>query len=617
MDYPHPNELKVKKIWGEEDVVITFYSGMTIFIGPNGSGKTQTLKALREELRTTVGKNKVRYLSSNRIGTMEQYRSKVNRFGYSPDDFNFGGASEKAQRLAIETATGDFFTMDAKKEVYIKVAERLSVLFGRQIYLKWDSGNLKVYFEKTKTQKEYSVVAEASGLVNVISILAALFDNDIQFLLIDEPEVSLHPQLQSYLLREMQTAIKKWGKTIVISTHSPEMISFEKIKDISNLVFFSENKLPIQVVPDEPILDSKKLQDFIIRIGHTYKEGFFAKKILLIEGASDFIICKFLLRKLNLNIDVAGSQIIPVDGKGQFAVIAKLFRLIGKDVSVLTDLDGFTDDNSIIDIFSFLPVATEEANKLGAESLADLSKSIKTKIAQLLAKDQEDVLKDIYKSHPYWNTKNTTCDDTEKIIRRAVVAKLFATTADTIQQWPNYKEWNALKNRMITLFSAFESIGCFILRLGAIESYYQFSPSAIYDEKPSTAADEISNLQDKNNELIEEKYADVIRPLKYIALTSEVDERYAVKKELLSELALILEVLPHTSDEKLLYNTIKQTKGSAISLFNYRLIIENNVKGVEVSIKSNILDIVGFPFKIFVGQNVNEIVNKYIQPGDV
>lgn len=354
MDYPHLNELKVKKIWGEENIVITFYSGMTIFIGPNGSGKTQTLKALREELRNTVGRNKVRYLSSNRIGTMEQYRSKVNHFGYSPDDFNFGGASDKAQRLAIETATGDFFTMDAKKEVYIKVAERLSVLFGRQIYLKWDSGNLKVYFEKTETQEEYSVVAEASGLVNIISILAALFDNDIQFLLIDEPEVSLHPQLQSYLLREMQTAIKKWGKTIIISTHSPEMISLKEIKDISNLVFFSENKLPIQVAPDNPILDSKKLQDFIIRIGHTYKEGFFAKKILLIEGASDFIICNFLLQKLNLNIDVAGSQIIPVDGKGQFAVIAKLFRLIGKDVSVLTDLDGFTDDNSIIETSAFI-----------------------------------------------------------------------------------------------------------------------------------------------------------------------------------------------------------------------------------------------------------------------
>ena len=128
--------------------------------------------------------------------------------------------------------------MDDKKDVYIKVAERLSVLFGRQIYLRWDAGSMKVFFEKTDTQKEYFVAVEASGLVNVISILAAIFDEDIQVLLVDELEVSLHPQLQSYLLRKIKNAVKLYDKTIILSTHSTELLSFVNINDFSNLELY-------------------------------------------------------------------------------------------------------------------------------------------------------------------------------------------------------------------------------------------------------------------------------------------------------------------------------------------------------------------------------------------
>ena len=47
MDYPKKLNFKVDKIFGSQDVAITLYSGLTTFVGTNGSGKTQTLKALR------------------------------------------------------------------------------------------------------------------------------------------------------------------------------------------------------------------------------------------------------------------------------------------------------------------------------------------------------------------------------------------------------------------------------------------------------------------------------------------------------------------------------------------------------------------------------------------
>jgi len=77
MEYPYVHNFNVKNIYGEQPVQITIYSGLTVFVGPNASGKTQTLKALRTSLKKVFGSEKVRYLSSNRIGTMETYRSRV------------------------------------------------------------------------------------------------------------------------------------------------------------------------------------------------------------------------------------------------------------------------------------------------------------------------------------------------------------------------------------------------------------------------------------------------------------------------------------------------------------------------------------------------------------
>ena len=611
MKYPKTLNVKVENIFGDQDVQITLYSGLTIFVGTNASGKTQTLKKIRDIMRNEVGSNKVRYLSSNRIGNMEQYRSKTNQYNYTTDDYTLGDQATKRARLQIETASGDFFAMDERKDVFIKVSERLSVLFNRNIFIRWDAGQMKVFFGKTDSEQEYSVAAEASGLVNVISILAALFDEVVEVLLIDEPEVSLHPQLQSYLLREMKSAAKRYNKTIIISTHSAEMIELNSASELCNFVFFRKDSLPKQISPDTPELNSVKLKEFLLRMSLIYSEGFFAKKVMLIEGSSDMILCRYLCNRLNLKLDVAGSQIIPVEGKGQFPVITKLFRLIGKEVCVLTDLDGFTDDNNIVNLFAVLPEAIQIANDYGNRDLQSMIRDIKTKIDELVQSQKENMVM-IYNQHPYWVNRDPEADD-DKIIRRALIAQLFTVSADELATWPDPHEWTSLKKRITVLFDILEKLGCFILRRGAVESYYAFSPNTTFNGKPSAAANEVSYWEDKSNEQIYAQFSDIVRSLQFAALDKTVDESFAVKKELLSELALILGILPQVSTEKELLSCIKQAKGRAESLFDYRIINDSKRLGVEISLKSEIIDVDGFPFKAFVGDNVNILIDERIQ----
>lgn len=101
MEYPHTLHFNVEKIFGNQEVQITLYSGLTILVGTNASGKTQTLKKIRDIMKRKLGGDKVRYLSSNRIGNMEQYRSKTNQYSYTIDDYTLGDQATKRARLQI------------------------------------------------------------------------------------------------------------------------------------------------------------------------------------------------------------------------------------------------------------------------------------------------------------------------------------------------------------------------------------------------------------------------------------------------------------------------------------------------------------------------------------
>ena len=80
---------------------------------------------------------------------------------------------------------------------------------------------------------------EASGLLNVVVLLAALFDEDVGARLIDEPESSLHPQLQSFVLREMEQIAgnpngDSNGSKVQRAHQEAERIASEPSKDVES-----------------------------------------------------------------------------------------------------------------------------------------------------------------------------------------------------------------------------------------------------------------------------------------------------------------------------------------------------------------------------------------------
>jgi predicted ATPase len=344
MSFPVTVNYQIPELFGSVEQSITLHGGLTTFVGPNGSGKTQVMRHLKKELEQHAGGRKVRYLSGGRLAHLESFRSDYDGHrGGRPryDDAQFGGKNFRGGRHSAETAIGDFHTLSVRPDLQIKVTERLRSLFNRDMYLDWDAGNLKVTFSRIDTDgSPYSSAREASGLLHLVVVLAALYDDEVGVLLLDEPEVSLHPQLQAFLLREIQSVAgdpeDPQKKIVVIATHSTAFIDIRGPEDLTRIVFFADAVIPpLQVAPDAEELKSRNLQSLLTRLGQSHKEAFFSSRPMLVEGPSDAIICNALSHRLNLYLGVAGTQIVPVIGKGSMPAVTKLMRLTGKTPVVL------------------------------------------------------------------------------------------------------------------------------------------------------------------------------------------------------------------------------------------------------------------------------------------
>ena len=369
MPFPYSISFTINELYGAKPQTVTLYSGLTSLIGPNGSGKSQVLRALKERLSSVTAGRIVRDLSAGRLFFIEQFRTNFDgqRGAINYDGTNYGGKQYRSVRHKAETAYGDFHTLSIRPDIQIKVAERLRRLFHRDVNIEYDAGNLRLVFSRLDTGGGiYQSSREASGLLQLVTILTALYDDEVGALLLDEPEVSLHPQLQAFLLHEILgiagDPADNAKKIVVIATHSTEMIDIQNPQDLCNIIFLTAPSVPlVQISRDAGELQGTKIQALLPRLGQAHKAAFFCARPLLVEGPSDAIMCNALDQRLSLYLNVGGSSIVPITGKGQMPVVSKLMRLAGKTPIVLADLDAVADGMDFLNTFAQLPEANEAA----------------------------------------------------------------------------------------------------------------------------------------------------------------------------------------------------------------------------------------------------------------
>lgn len=601
MKFPLSVEANINSHEGNFSRKLELRSDLTFIVGPNGSGKTHLLKGLKYSFTAYTDK-KVCFISAGRLGPMEQYRSKYDKYYYSNDyidQITHGDKECSAQRHEIETITGNFHTLSTRPDILIKVRERLQKLFKRNINIDWDAGNLKVSFSRLgQGHTYYSSGREASGLLHLVGILSALYDDEVGVLLIDEPEVSLHPQLQAFLLKEISRVAgvpdeNSYQKLIIMATHSTEMIKISRAEDLLSFIFCNDLKEePIQIPENAGELKNNKVKSLVARLGQEHKLALFSKTPLLVEGPSDVIICNTLSDKLHLNLEAAGSQILPINGKDAMPETVKLFRLMGKAPTVLVDADAFADNLNLVNAYFNNEIIKNQADNLaskdGTLDILKKTKDIHDALCLSVGENWANISQ-IAENHPYF--KVTENEELKK--RRATLCYLFNHSPET-------DKLNRLQASLNSLFSLFEKMGLFILKKGAIESYYSDKNAMI--DKVDDAINESEHIFNSPEENIINSYTDVLNCLKYASNSEAIDESRAIRDELLSLVAPIH--ARYAEGETNLDNL-----GRSSLIFNFH--INDNGK-LEISMNSKVLNVNGFPIILDKNDDVRIRVNQQL-----
>lgn len=590
--------------------------GITVLVGPNGSGKTRALRAIKSQLMSenllNANNRKVHFLSAGRSSPLESYRSSSNSpHGVDTNNAAVGNIGYMDNWWNFESITGDLMVLDRRPDLKLKIEARLQQLFDRSVELKWSQSGMIIRMTSVTSGDGYPANHEASGILQVIALLSAIHNDEIGTLIIDEPEISLHPQHQAFLLEEMELVAgdpsDPTKKLIIIATHSPSMLPLRRIEELSKIIFFnSAQRVPAQIESKSEILKSRKLTALIARLSATHRTAMFAEHVLLVEGPSDEIIVTQLARKFGLRMLARNAQILPVTGKGEFIEAAKLFRLMNKQVSLLADLDALADENDLVNYFSGLPEAMAIADQIGRTNLADFDRDLRGEITSFIAdfKAEIDMAADDY---PDWSSKESGADTK----RRVTLARILTNPRSFGTETSSSAERLFIKYNL--LLSSLEKVGCYFLRRGAIENYYR-ETADIGAGKPDRAALESAGFDAREKHELEASYKDIYAALQYAAPNKIVDEDTLLRMKLGAILLPVMLGMKFNSSDKEIEALASSTIGNDATVFKLSNKSDEQQIKFEVDLRSPLFKRENFPFEISTSENPIAVLQKVL-PG--
>ncbi len=320
---------------------------MHFLIGANNAGKTNILDALYQlykpaderlhdkqahmELRFTFGGKELKVHQEN----------EIIKFTYDKKQIEKSSGEEMLDRhvvrlcatrpVAIQKLKKDFNTLRAEKESY--------KLFYDAIQKYIPKINLHNDFFKISHTEDGDTMPFArlgDGFQQVFVILMYLYHPQYTILLLEEPEIHLHPALVKRLLHIIET--NKTGTQFFLTTHSPLFI---RTTNLHRLFRVTKGDQGTRVF--SPRLSGKRLNynRLVQELNADNLEMFFADKVLLVEGASDHLLMRGLI---NTYYEGAKNiKVVQTYGKSNMDVYIELLDIFHIPYAVLLDRDALYD----------------------------------------------------------------------------------------------------------------------------------------------------------------------------------------------------------------------------------------------------------------------------------
>lgn len=349
MSTPHPTlpdvSLTSADVFpGSGDPSETFFSAggwrnpVTYFVGRNGSGKSRTAKLV-------VTRTGGRLLSTDRLAGLMVYSN----YGWTSVPALEGfrgiplGVQERDQARGISQQSGsgidEMYALKEQPEVWLRVAAFLRRALGRVMELRENAGYLDPYIRVGNV--EYSLLRdEGHGLRELVILLTAVYREDWQLLVVDEPELHLHPSVTRLWLSELERVCRTGNQRAVVVTHEPSMVKPATAEDLDAVWLFSPVRPSMPLSRHVPSGQEARVTASLQNKPQLVSNLVFSPRPVLVEGVHDVAALTVALGRTQPPEVVAQTDLIECGGSGGVALWFEIARAAGLDVRAIADLDA-------------------------------------------------------------------------------------------------------------------------------------------------------------------------------------------------------------------------------------------------------------------------------------
>ncbi|WP_203602900.1 ATP-dependent nuclease [Streptomyces coelicoflavus] len=310
---------------------------ISFFVGRNGSGKSRAARALTQKLPDS------RLLDADRLVSLMSFN--VFTWGANPVDFKGIplGEQERSQMKQITRkrplATEDIYALREQPDVALRVAAFLKRALGRTVELRESSGFLDPHVSIGGI--EYSLFRdEGHGLRELVILLAAAYRDDWSTLLIDEPELHLHPAMARLWLGELRKECIERDRRAIIITHEPSLIKILDADELDSVWYFQAGAKPLPFADAVHERAKDRVTASLRQNPELISQLVFSPRPVLVEGVHDVAALSAALERTKPSEVVSQTDLVCCGGSTEVALWFEIAHKMEIDVRAIADLDA-------------------------------------------------------------------------------------------------------------------------------------------------------------------------------------------------------------------------------------------------------------------------------------